>query len=62
LRVRNEIDITPTFKQRKYSDAADGFDPSVCPDPLYVHDPDRRAYVMLDQALYDRIRSGRMRL
>ena len=33
-----------------------------CPDALYVHDPDRRAYVVLDQALYERIRSGKMRL
>jgi fatty-acyl-CoA synthase len=62
LRMRSAIDITPTFKQRKRNDAQDGFDPSTCPDALYVHDPDRRAYVMLDQPLYERIQSGRMRL
>jgi fatty-acyl-CoA synthase len=62
LRMRNEIDITPTFKQRKRGDAQDGFDPSTCTDALYVHDPMRHVYVVLDQALYERIRSGKMRL
>jgi fatty-acyl-CoA synthase len=62
LRMRSEIDITPTFKQRKRSDVQDGFDPSTCPDVLYVHDPERRAYVILDKPLYERIQSGTMRL
>jgi len=62
LRMRSEIDITPTFKQRKRGDAQDGFDPSASADALYVHDPDRQAYVVLDQPLYERIQSGKMRL
>ena len=62
LRMRKEIDVTPTFKQLKRGDAQDGYDPGTCPDALYVNDPDCRAYVAMDQQLYERIQSGRMRL
>jgi len=62
LRMRNEIDVTPTFKQMKNDRAAGGYDPSTCPDALYVHDPERRAYVALDRPLYERIVTGKMRL
>jgi fatty-acyl-CoA synthase len=62
LRMRSEIDVTQTFKQRKRGDAQGGFDPSSCADALYVHDPDSRAYVTLDRLLYERIQSGKMRL
>ena len=62
LRIRKEIDVTPTFKQLKRGDAQDGYDPGTCPDALYVNDPDRGAYVAMDRQLYERIRSGRMQL
>jgi fatty-acyl-CoA synthase len=62
LRMRKEIDVTPTFKQLKRGDAQDGYDPGTCPDALYVNDPDCRAYVAMDQQLYERIQNGRMRL
>lgn len=61
LRMRKEIDVTPTFKQLKRGDAQ-GYDPGTCPDALYLNDPDCRAYVAIDQQLYERIQSGRMRL
>ena len=60
LRIRTEIDLTPTFKQRK--NAPEGYDPATCPDALYVHDPERRAYVTLDQTFYARIQSGQFRV
>jgi fatty-acyl-CoA synthase len=62
LRTRTEIDLTPTFKQRKNAPEQSGYDPATCPDALYVHDPERRAYVALDQALYARIQAGQLRL
>jgi fatty-acyl-CoA synthase len=64
LRMRTEIDVTPTFKHMKRSSGGghSGYDPATCPDALYVLDLDRRAYVALDQALYERLRSGKMRL
>ena len=62
LRMRNQIDLTATFKPLKRGGGQDGYDPSVCPDALYVNDPQRCAYVALDQQLYERIRDGRMPL
>jgi fatty-acyl-CoA synthase len=62
LRLRNEIDVTPTFKQTKNGRGPDSYDPGTCPDPLYVHDPEQRAYVALGRPLYERIVSGKMRL
>ena len=60
LRIRTEIDLTPTFKQRK--NAPEGYDPATCPDALYVHDPEQRAYMALDPAFYARIQAGQLRL
>jgi fatty-acyl-CoA synthase len=62
LRIRNAIDITPTFKHMKGAGANTGYDPAACPDPLYVLDRDRRAYVVLDRALYARLAGGGFRL
>jgi fatty-acyl-CoA synthase len=62
LRIRNEIDVTPTFKQMKNHRGPEGYDPDTCPDALYVHDPERRTYIALDQPLYERIVNGKMRL
>jgi fatty-acyl-CoA synthase len=62
LRLRKEIDLTPTFKPLKRGGGQDGYDPGACPDGLYVNDPERRAYVALDQRLYERIRVGGMPL
>jgi fatty-acyl-CoA synthase len=60
LRLRDEIDITATFKQLKRATGPDGYDPATCPDRLYVNDPGQHAYVVLDHALYERIRAGSM--
>jgi fatty-acyl-CoA synthase len=62
LRIRKQIDLTPTFKPLKRGGGQDGYDPSICPDRLYVNDPESGAYVALDQRLYERIRAGRMPL
>jgi fatty-acyl-CoA synthase len=62
LRLRNEIDLTPTFKPLKRGTGPNDYDPSTCPDRLYVNDPDRQAYIALDQRLYERIRAGDMHL
>jgi fatty-acyl-CoA synthase len=58
LRLRREIDLKPTFKPLKRGGREESYDPSACPDPLYVNDPDRRAYIPLDQRLYERLREG----
>jgi fatty-acyl-CoA synthase len=61
LRVRAEIEITATFKHRKSDLVRDGYDPAATTDPIYFHDPERRAFVRLDAALYRRIQSGQVR-
>jgi fatty-acyl-CoA synthase len=62
LRVRGEIEVTSTFKQKKVDLAKQGFDPASMTDAIYFNDPARRAFVRLDPALYERIRSGQVRL
>ncbi len=62
LRLRDAIETTDTFKQRKAPLVAEGFDPAVIADPLYANDRDADAYVGLDGSVYGRILSGAFRL
>jgi fatty-acyl-CoA synthase len=62
LRIRGEIEVTATFKQRKIALVKEGFDPARIGDALYVDDPESRAFRPLDQALYGRIVAGEVRL
>jgi fatty-acyl-CoA synthase len=62
LHLRDEIDLTPTFKPLKRGTGLAGWDQDTCPDGLHVNDPERRAYVPLDQELYERIRAGKLQL
>jgi fatty-acyl-CoA synthase len=62
LRIRREIDVTTTFKQKKIDLVKDGFDPSRGPDPIYFNDPQRKAFVRIDPELYREINAGKIRL
>jgi fatty-acyl-CoA synthase len=62
LRIREEADVTPTFKQKKVELVKDGFDPDRTADPIYFSDPQRKSFVRLDKTLYDDINGGRVRL
>ena len=62
LRIREEIDVTATFKQRKIDLVQQGFDPATISDPIYFNDLQREAFVRLDPQLYARINSGGVRL
>ncbi len=62
LRLRQNIEMTSTFKQKKIDLVRDGFDPSAITDPVFFNDPKARAFVRLDKALYDEICGGKMRL
>ncbi|MBL8588020.1 MAG: long-chain-acyl-CoA synthetase [Methylobacteriaceae bacterium] len=62
LRVRQQLDMTGTFKQRKVDLVGEGFDPARVIDPLYFSDAQAQAYVPLDGALHERIVGGAMRL
>jgi fatty-acyl-CoA synthase len=62
LRIRGEMDVTSTFKQKKIDYVAQGFDPSLTADPIYFDDPAAKGFVRVDRALNDRIRAGGVRL
>jgi fatty-acyl-CoA synthase len=62
LRIRTEIEVTGTFKQRKVDLMKEGYDPARTGDAIYVDLPDKRAYVRLDHALYQKIVSGEVRV
>jgi len=62
LRIRGDIDVTATFKQKKIDLVKDGFDPSRAVDPIYLNDPQRKAFVRIDPELYQEINAGRIRL
>ncbi len=62
LRIRGEIDVTTTFKQKKIDLVKQGFDPRSVADPIFFSDPQRKAFVRVDPALYDQINSGQIRL
>jgi fatty-acyl-CoA synthase len=62
LRLLPELDVTATFKQKKFDLVRDGFDPNRVADPLYFSDAETRTFVPLDKALYERIQSGAMRM
>ena len=42
LRIRGEMDVTSTFKQKKIDFVAQGFDPGSTADPIYFDDPSQR--------------------
>jgi fatty-acyl-CoA synthase len=62
VRIRAEIEVTATFKQRKVDLVKDGFDPTQVRDPIFFDDQARDAYVLLDETLYRRIIAGDVRL
>lgn len=62
LRIRGEIEVTSTFKQKKLDLVKQGFDPAASSDRIYFNDPERQAFVPLDPLLYSRIQAGTVRL
>ena len=62
VRIRSEIDVTATFKQKKVDLVHDGFDPAGTTDEIYFDDPRRGTFVRLDARLYDEIQNGEIRL
>jgi fatty-acyl-CoA synthase len=62
LRIRGEIDMTMTFKQKKTDLVAEGFDPDLTTDAIHFDDPREGAYVRLAPTLYHDLIEGRIRL
>ena len=62
LRIRQDMEMTATFKQKKVDLAKQGFDPETIGEPIYFNDPAAKAFVRIDAPLYRRICSGDIRL
>ena len=62
MRVRDEHEITGTFKNRKVELKKEGFDPEQCADPVFMLDNDAQEYVPLDHARFQKIQDGSIRL
>ena len=62
LRLRNNIEVTTTFKIKKVDLVKQSFDPGTIDDPIYVNDPTAKAFVQIDRPLYERIVASQVRL
>ncbi len=62
LRVQDEIEVTGTFKYSKTELARQGYNPASTTDTIYFDHPEAQSYIRLDEALYDRIQAGQIRL
>jgi fatty-acyl-CoA synthase len=62
VRFQHAIAVTSTFKQRKLELVRDGFDPSRTSDPIYFDDPRKAELVPVDDALFDEINAGAIRI
>lgn len=58
IRITGPLEVTGTFKHRKVDLRQQGFDPQVCPDPLFVLMPGATAYQPLTSSLHDQIMAG----
>lgn len=58
LRLVQSLNHTDTFKLKTRALATEGYDPSAIRDPLYFYRAAEDRYIRLDDALYERLRSG----
>lgn len=61
IRIREEHEITGTFKNRKVELKNEAYNPSQVSEPLYMFDASSDSYVPLDNALFEKINSGEVR-
>ena len=62
LRIRNEVEVTGTFKYSKTDLVRQGYDPVASSDMLYFDNVEAETFTPLDKELYDRIQVGSIRL
>lgn len=60
LRLRNEMNLTGTFKYSKTELIREGFDPNACKEVVYFDTAE--AFLPIDKVLYQRIQAGEFRL
>ena len=62
LRIREDIEVTGTFKYSKTDLVRQGYDPAITSDVIYFDDPKSGAFIRIDETLYDRIQTRQIRL
>ena len=62
VRVRNEMEVTGTFKYVKSQLKHQGFDPALVEDPLFVRNDATRTYEPMTPGRFAAVREGQMRL
>jgi fatty-acyl-CoA synthase len=62
LKIRQEVELTGTFKYSKSELLRQGYDPGTGTDRIYFDHPELKTLLPLDQTLYDRIQGGHIRL
>jgi fatty-acyl-CoA synthase len=62
LRIRENMDVTGTFKYSKTDLVRQGFNPVATNDAVYFDNLESGAFTRLDQDLYERIQMGAIRL
>ncbi|XP_069339964.1 long-chain fatty acid transport protein 2 isoform X2 [Eulemur rufifrons] len=62
LRIQDTIEITGTFKHRKVTLVAEGFNPTVIKDPLYFLDDTAKMYVPMTEDIYNAISANTVKL
>jgi fatty-acyl-CoA synthase len=60
LRIRDDIEVTGTFKYSKTDLMREGYDPAATTDAIYFDNPETEAFIQLDKMLYDRIQVGQI--
>lgn len=62
VRLQDGAALTGTFKYSKVELMNQGFDPAATTDSIYFANPDSPGFDRVDEALYERIQSGEIRL
>jgi fatty-acyl-CoA synthase len=60
LRIRAKLEVTSTFKYTKTDLVRQGYDPAATNSAVYFNDPEHKAFIRLDEALYHRIQVGQL--
>jgi len=62
IRLQSEVEVTGTLKYSKAELIREGYNPLANPAQIYLDDPARNSFTILDEAVYERIQRGQIRL
>jgi fatty-acyl-CoA synthase len=62
LRIRQDVELTGTFKYSKTDLVRQGYDPTATSDAIYFDNPESKSFVPLDRFLFDRIQARQIPL